>query len=79
LGGSLLAVRTNLGFEGRADKIAITPDHATTAHRTEIIERDTKFERHAVQTIQLKADAPIGDVADTQAADALLAGEVRRD
>jgi hypothetical protein len=78
LSESLLAARTNLGFERRADKIAITPDHATTAHRTEIIERDTKFERHDVQTVQSKADAPIGDIADTTAVDALLAGEVRQ-
>jgi hypothetical protein len=33
LSGSLFAGRTNLGFERRADKIAIGPDHSTTARR----------------------------------------------
>jgi hypothetical protein len=46
-------------LERCTDKIAVTPDQSTTAHRAKIVERNAKFGRQDIQGIQTKPGAMI--------------------
>jgi hypothetical protein len=70
------ATLKSLTFERRADKIAVTPDQPTKAHRAEFIE--CRITGHDVQGVQSEAGAMVGDVGDTTCVDMVLANEERQ-
>jgi hypothetical protein len=56
----------------------VAPNQSATAHRVEIVERNTKFERYDVETVQPKACTLVGDIEDATGVDHVLTEEVHQ-